>query len=146
MSIEIPQHAQAWKAISRAHANGRAQIDRTLREKGLPSLEIYEALNALVGGPSTAKTLETDLSLPQYAVSRLLDRLERDGLIARSINQQDQRSKTITVTNTGRDVFQAQLGAYNAALAAFLAPRAKPGQLERMAHLLALLGTEPQDD
>lgn len=142
MSDQIPQHAQAWKAISRAHAKGRAQIDAALKAQNLPPLETYEALSSLVDGTSTAKALETQLSMPQYAVSRLLDRMERDNLVTRAPSRSDQRAKTIEVTDKGRAVMQAQLGAYTAALAEYLAPRAKPGQLERITALLALLDTD----
>ena len=139
MSDEIPQHSLVWKAISRVHATGRARIDAALKQNDLPSLDIFEALTALANGTSTAKALEADLGLPQYAVSRLLDRMEAKGLISRVANQADQRSKVICVTDLGHNVLRGQAMTYKTALAEFMGARAKPGQLERMITLLALL-------
>ena len=145
MSNQIPQHIDAWKAISRAHARIRAHIDSTLKDRHLPPFEMFEALDAITGGASTAKDLETRLDLPQYGVSRLLDRMERAALVRRVANDNDQRSKTITITDEGTRVMHDQKAAYEAALAGFLGPRAKPGQLERMATLLALLDADMKD-
>lgn len=142
MSDEIPQHRLAWKAIFRVYATGRAHIDAALKLENLPSLEMFEALTALNTGPTTAKALETELFLPQYAVSRLLDRMETEMLISRMPNRADQRSKTIHITDRGRSVMREQRLAYNIALAEFMGPRAKPGQLERIVTLLSLLDSD----
>ncbi|WP_167853579.1 MarR family winged helix-turn-helix transcriptional regulator [Roseovarius aestuariivivens] len=135
----VPQHSRTWRAIARAYIKGREQIDTALKLENLPPLEIFEALSAINAGTHGAKALENDLLMPQYAVSRLLDRMERDMLISRMPNPDDQRAKTVEVTRRGQSVLAEQAGVYADAVASFMAPRAKPGQLERMTDLLSLL-------
>lgn len=149
MSDPASQELTAWTALSRAYQRGRAHIDSALKSAGLPALDVYDALVALdgdgIGGGMTASMLEERLEMPQYAVSRLMDRMEKLSVIERKPNPGDKRSKLIRITDEGRRMRMDMAQAYGAAISGFLGARAKPGQLERMADLLGLLDREPED-
>ncbi|QFT98231.1 transcriptional regulator SlyA [Roseovarius sp. THAF8] len=136
-----PQNLSAWQVLSRSHRRLQGHLDAALKAEGLPSLDVLDALAALDARPEgqTARSLENRLMLPQYGVSRLLDRMEKDGLIRRVADASDKRLKHVHLTETGRATLVAMVQTRDAALDAFLAPRAKPGQLDRITDLLSLL-------
>lgn len=136
-----PQHEIAWRALAQAYIRTRDALEVAFKVNDLPGLVVFEALRALERGGNTltAKALEQMLEMPQYRVSRLLDRMEKDGLIKRASHKTDRRAKLIEVTEHGRATLTGMVKVHKDALAAFLRPRAKPGQLDRMADLLSLL-------
>ena len=136
-----PQNLSAWQALSRTHRRLQGHLESALKTEGLPPLDVLDALTALDAGSDgqTAKSLEQSLAMPQYGVSRLLDRMEKDGLIRRIADASDKRLKHVQLTETGRARHIAMVKTRDAALNAFLAPRAKPGQLDRITDLLSLL-------
>lgn len=142
-----PQNLSAWQVLSRAHRRLQGHLETALKAEGLPPLDVLDALAALDAGSDgqTAKSLEHSLMLPQYGVSRLLDRMEKDGLIRRVADASDKRLKHVHLTETGRATLIAMVQTRDAALDAFLAPRAKPGQLDRITDLLSLLDQDLSD-
>lgn len=136
-----PQNLSAWQVLSRAHRRLQKHLDSALKAEGLPPLDVLDALAALDAGQDgqTAKSLEISLMLPQYGVSRLLDRMEKDALIRRVADTSDKRLKHVHLTETGRATLVAMVRTRDTALGAFLAPRAKPGQLDRITDLVGLL-------
>lgn len=71
--------------------------------------------------PVTAARLATWLGMSRAGVSKTLAKLEKRGLIARSINPADRRFAPISMTGAGRDIidelFPRELGAHSALLA-----------------------------
>ena len=55
-------------------------------------------------GPSTVATLARDLNVDPGAATRMLDRLEKKGFIARSRSTEDRRVVHVTLTEEGRRV------------------------------------------
>ncbi|WP_317056279.1 MarR family winged helix-turn-helix transcriptional regulator [Roseovarius rhodophyticola] len=137
----LPQQEAMWYALSRGYSQARGALEGALKSANLPTLDVFDALNALVESETqlTAKALETALLMPQYGVSRLLDRMEKDGLVARVANPGDQRSKLLKVTESGADTHIRMKRVRDASLVEFFGPRARPGQLMRMTRLLGLL-------
>ncbi|MEO1139775.1 MAG: MarR family transcriptional regulator [Pseudomonadota bacterium] len=138
-----PQHDTAWHALARAYSLTRGALETAFKAESLPGLEVFEALHALESANQdlTAKALEDVLQMPQYGVSRLLDRMEKDGLIKRVAHKSDGRAKLVQMTETGRTTLADLARTRKRALADFFGPRAKPGQLDRMVDLLSLLDT-----
>ncbi len=144
----LPQQQAMWHALSRGYTHTRGALEAALKSEDLPSLEVLDALSALVASDQamTAKDLETALLMPQYGVSRLLDRMEKDKLVKRVANPGDQRSKLLKVTEAGIAAQSRMETLRDTALAEFLETRARPGQLNRMIRLLGLLdGAEDAD-
>ncbi|MDD9726765.1 MarR family transcriptional regulator [Roseovarius sp. SK2] len=142
-----PQNLSAWQVLSRTHRRLQSHLESALKAEGLPPLDVLDALAALDAGQDgqTAKSLEHSLMLPQYGVSRLLDRVEKDGLIRRVADATDKRLKHVHLTEAGRATLIAMVQTRDAALDAFLAPRAKPGQLDRITDLLSLLDQDASE-
>ena len=58
-------------------------------------------------GPRTIRTLSEDTIIPHSTLSRMLDRMQRDGLVAREVSATDARTVTVAVTAEGADLFAA---------------------------------------
>lgn len=123
MPFPTDQQEDVWRGLFRAYARGRGRVDAALKAAGLPPLEVYDVLLELDRHTDlhglTAKVLETRLLLPQYGVSRLLKRLEQDGLIQRMPNPDDNRSTLLKITIKGREMRQAMWNVYGPAISTF---------------------------
>jgi DNA-binding MarR family transcriptional regulator len=102
----------AWKQLQWATALITARFRRDLAGSGL-SLEEFDVLIHLAPAPSgtlplhqlTASMVVTD-ALSRSGITRLLDRMERDGLIRRTTSTQDRRRFDVTLTPDGRRRFE----------------------------------------
>lgn len=95
----------AWIALMRTRDAVLAAIERELKAAGLPPLGWYDVLLELTrapGGRLRPFEIERETLLAQYNLSRLLDRLEREGLIAREPCADDARGNWVVVTEKGR--------------------------------------------
>jgi DNA-binding MarR family transcriptional regulator len=83
-------------------------LDRRLRHAGATSLAVLEALRVIERRPGTARVadLQDELRITVGAASKLVDRLERDGLARRRPNPDDRRSSLLDLTETGRERHQ----------------------------------------
>jgi len=61
-------------------------------------------LTALLPGPVTQRDLGAALLLEDQAMSRAIDRLERAGLVTRTVSREDARSRRIRLTDAGFDL------------------------------------------
>ena len=76
----------AWARLMKASTKLLAQVERDLKEAGLPPLAWYDALLELYRArPDGLRPgdLQQEMLLPQYNVSRLVDRLEASGYAVR---------------------------------------------------------------
>src|SRR6185437_6663799 len=99
---------EVWKQLQWATALIMARFRRDLAESGL-SLEEFDALVHLAWAPSaklplhelTASMVVAD-ALSRSGITRLLDRMERDGLITRTVSTTDRRRFDVSLTTPGR--------------------------------------------
>lgn len=147
MPLPTDSQKATWRRLFRVQAHARRHAETALKSAGLPPLEVYDVLLELDRDEAedglTASQLEPRLLLPQYGVSRLLDRLEADGLIARRPNPEDQRSRLVTITERGHALRAAIWEVYGDAIAGFFDTRIRPGQVDRLGTLLAELDNHP---
>lgn len=93
----------AWVSVQRAAARLQDAIETKLKAAGLPPLAWYSVLWSLErGGPQRPRDLGESLFLERYSVSRLLDRIEADGLIEKRECPEDARGHLISVTEAGK--------------------------------------------
>src|SRR5262249_23855739 len=95
----------AWIALMRARDAVLGAIERDLKAADLPPLGWYDVLLELVrapGGRLRPFEIERETLVAQYNLSRLLDRLEKGGLIAREPCADDARGQWVVVTERGR--------------------------------------------
>lgn len=90
-------------------------VERRFKRVGLPPLIWHDALITLAsqrGGELSALDLQQGLSLPQYQVSRLIDRLAEGGLVMRRRLPVVGRPILIRLTERGRDLQQRMMEIY----------------------------------
>ncbi len=96
----------AATSITRAHQLLLAEIDRTLRPFDL-NFSRFEALALLHSSRSGALPMGKigeRLQVHAASVTNTIDRLERDGLVARTAHPTDGRTRLAAITNRGREV------------------------------------------
>ena len=78
-------------------------VDSELTKRGQVRLALLHALRLLdrLGGNGRVQDLSEGLSITIGAASKLVDRLERDGLAARRRHPSDRRSSLISLTDLG---------------------------------------------
>lgn len=101
--------AQRWREILSVHARTMCEIDRVLHPHGLGASD-FEVLDILAsaapeeGDQCRVQNLVGQVHLSQSALSRLIARLEKDGLVERSICAEDRRGVWVALTRRGRDL------------------------------------------
>ena len=95
-----------------------SEVDQELTRRGLVSLGHLHALRIVerYDGRARVQDLSGDIGITVGAVSKLVDRLERDGLCSRGPNPANRRSSLIALTGTGRQALSAAAGVARAAV------------------------------
>ena len=132
----------AWIALMRARTAALARVEARLKADGLPPLEWYDVLWQIErsGGPQRPRDLVRALLVAQPNLSRLLDRLEREGLIERGRCPADGRGQLVALTDAGRALRARVWPSYRAAIEGSLAALGKDGAREATRLLSPLLG------
>jgi DNA-binding MarR family transcriptional regulator len=94
----------------RVHAEVTEAMDRRLHAEHGLSLREYELLLALEEAPDQRLRrvdLAAKILLTQGGVTRMLDKLERDGLVAKEASAEDRRVSYAALTADGRKRFAA---------------------------------------
>ncbi|MFH8392005.1 MarR family winged helix-turn-helix transcriptional regulator [Streptomyces sp. NPDC018036] len=124
-----------WRDILTVHARTLCELDRALHPHGLGASD-FEVLDLLAsgtaadGGPSfRVQEISERVHLSQSALSRLIGRLEKDGLVTRGMCAEDRRGVRVRVTPEGRELHGDVLPLQRAVLARMLTdgPRASGG-------------------
>ncbi|HEU0130192.1 MAG TPA: MarR family transcriptional regulator [Mycobacteriales bacterium] len=100
----------AWRAFLRAHARVTRVLDAELAaECDLPlgSYEVLLHLNEAPGGRLRMTDLADRVLLSRSGLTRLVDRLERDGLLRRESCPSDLRGTNAVLTDAGLDRLRA---------------------------------------
>jgi DNA-binding MarR family transcriptional regulator len=109
----------AWAGVLRAHAAVVPRLERELAAVGM-ALSWYDVLLELNSAPDRRLRM-TELGaravLSRERVSRVVDELERAGLVRRERNPDDGRSLLAVVTDEGRDQLRAAAPTYLAGIA-----------------------------
>jgi DNA-binding MarR family transcriptional regulator len=100
----------AWRGMLRAHAELTKELDAELaREHDLP-LSSYEVLLYLADAPDgrmRMAELADSVLLSRSGLTRLVDRLQREGLLKRQRCESDARGYFAEITPKGRRLFDA---------------------------------------
>src|SRR5580693_26384 len=95
----------AWRALSARHAAVCSALERELGERhglGVSDFEVLERLAESVDHQFRAQELADAVHLSQSALSRLISRLEKTGLVERCLCGEDRRGIYVTLTEAGR--------------------------------------------
>ncbi len=100
----------AWRGLLRAHAALVKALDAELEERQGLSLSSYEVLIFLRKAPGhrmRMSDIADQVLLSRSGVTRLVDRLERDGLLRRDTCSSDGRGCFAALTDRGRQTLDA---------------------------------------
>jgi DNA-binding MarR family transcriptional regulator len=110
---------RAWRGLLRAHACLAKRLDTELDQAhGLPmtSYEVLHHLEEASGGRMRMCELAEQAQLSRSGLTRLVDRLERDGLLERCSCTHDARGSYACLTDAGRERLQAARGTHLAVI------------------------------
>jgi DNA-binding MarR family transcriptional regulator len=136
----------AFVRLVRAHAAVTRLLSAQLQQEHGLTINAYEALLQLSRAeePMRRVDLANSLLLTASGVTRLLDGLERGGLIARKACPSDARASYTELTDAGWAKLRAASGDHIAAVRALLEERFEDEELDRLASLLDRLpGVDP---
>jgi DNA-binding MarR family transcriptional regulator len=123
MSAKNAQQAlvDQWRDILALHARTQCELDRALGQHGLCASD-FEVLDVLAeGGSYRVQEISERVHLSQSALSRLIARLEKDGLVERGLCPEDRRGVRVALTGKGRALHGAVLPEQRAVLTRMLA-------------------------
>ncbi|MFJ8005240.1 MarR family winged helix-turn-helix transcriptional regulator [Streptomyces fagopyri] len=116
-----------WRDILSVHARTMCEIDRELHPHGLGASD-FEVLDILASGELShpgeqcrVQNIADRVHLSQSALSRLIGRLEKDGLVQRTVCAEDRRGVWVALTRKGRDLHTEVRPLQRAVLARMLA-------------------------
>ncbi|MET9497583.1 MarR family transcriptional regulator [Streptomyces sp. NPDC006552] len=122
---------EQWREILAVHARTMCELDRELHRHGLGASD-FEVLDVLAegtaqdGGPAfRVQEIAAQVHLSQSALSRLVGRLEKDGLVERGMCSEDRRGVRVCLTPKGRALYGEVRPVQRAVLRRMLTPGAR---------------------
>jgi DNA-binding MarR family transcriptional regulator len=137
---------EAWKALLRAQRLAVARVEARLKAAKLPQLSWYDALWELEkAGESGLRPFELEraMLLEQYNLSRLVDRLEKDGLVGRHACSEDRRGQVLKINPAGRELRRRMWAIYSGAIDEAVGSRLTNTEARTLAALLKKLEQGP---
>jgi DNA-binding MarR family transcriptional regulator len=108
-STPSDDRVQAWDVFRSSHAQVKAAISADLdreREMQLAWFDVLHALNS-AGGRLRMQDLSATLFMNKSSLTRLVDRIEADGLISREADPADGRGTLAALTKVGRERYRS---------------------------------------
>lgn len=131
-----------WAHLSKAHGTALSTVENALKQAGLPPHAWYDLLLELErAGESGLRPYELQVALlmPQYGVSRLIDRIEKAGYLEKANCAEDGRGQVLMITPAGREVCQSMWPVYGAAIELAVGVRLTPGEARLLQRVLGKL-------
>jgi DNA-binding MarR family transcriptional regulator len=139
----------AWRGFLRTHATLSRELDAELaRAHDLP-LGSYEVLLFLAdapGGKMRMAELADSVLLSRSGLTRMVDRMERQGLVTREPCPGDARGLNAVITAQGRDRFAAARRTHLEGVRRRFLDRLSDGEKRELASLWVRLGGHAEDD
>lgn len=142
MTMPSDNTVDTWIRLLRARESVFSAVEKTLKESGFPPLVWYDVLLELerVGaGGLRPFDLQAELLLPQYGVSRLIDRIEKAGYLQKENCLDDGRGQVLTITRAGRELRQSMWPVYGAAIERSVGMKLSAGEVRLLHRVLGKL-------
>jgi DNA-binding MarR family transcriptional regulator len=133
---------KAWGRLIRAERTVVGRIEAELKSAGFPSLQWYDVLLEVKRGPEgrlTPREIEDAVLFEQYNLSRLLDRMEAEGLVRRIPYPGDKRRQLVEITEEGRALQWRMWAVYGAAINRFISEKLTDREAGQLSTLLLKL-------
>ena len=140
-----PEHVRAWARLIRTSQLLLQRIEQDLKDADLPPLTWYDALHEIArGGEAGIRPYELGgrMLLAQYGTSRLLARLELNGLIRRETCVDDGRGQVIRITEAGLEMRRRIWAVYGKGIEQHIGARLTREQAETLAEMLSYLAAD----
>ena len=114
-TVPSRQTETAWIQFLRAHQVLLGQVESALKEAGLPPLSWYDVLLELSRDPESGfrqYEIGERILLNKHNLSRLVDRLETEGLVKRQTCDSDGRGNIVKITKKGMQLKQEMWPVY----------------------------------
>ena len=111
--------ARAWARLLRTHQRAMSGVQAALKTANMPPLAWYDVMLELErAGACGLRPFELEKAtlLPQYGLSRLLERIEEAGYITREPCDEDRRGQRVLLTKAGRERRRGMWPIYAAAI------------------------------
>lgn len=134
--------SSVWPLFLTAHAVLVEQIEARLAAEQLPPLGWYDVLWGLEGTPERRlrmSELADQVVLSRSNLTRLVDRLEEEGLVARERSAEDRRGAYAVLTDKGQEMRRRMWPPYQAAIRELFDSRLSGREAELMAAVLRRL-------
>ncbi|RCG27813.1 MarR family transcriptional regulator [Sphaerisporangium album] len=115
----------SWRELLARHATTWCALERELGDKhglGVSDFEVLDHMAESDHGKYRVQELADAVHLSQSALSRLISRLEKAGLVCRNMCAEDRRGVFVQITEDGRHRHAEALPTHRAVLNHSLAP------------------------
>ena len=120
MATQISQeHLDAWRGVLNVHAALTGNVERALSDAGLPPLAWYDVLWALYRAPGRRLrmgTLADEVTISRSGLTRLVDRIEAEGMLERTAAPEDRRAIEVAITPAGARMLRRMWPVYERVL------------------------------
>ena len=120
MATQISEnHLDAWRGVLNAHARVTSRAEEALAAAGLPQLAWYDVLWALHRAPAKRLRmgeLSDQVTIGRSTLTRLVDRIEAEGLLERAPSASDRRAVEATITRAGSALLRKMWPVYEGVL------------------------------
>lgn len=130
---------RAWTNLLRAHRAALSDVEAKLKAAHLPPLAWYDVLLELdKSGNNGLRPFELQkaLLLPQYHLSRLLERIEKKGYLERHAIAEDGRGQRLVISKSGVKIRKAMWHIYGPAIQTAVGERLEAAEASMLAKLL----------
>src|SRR3954453_16676002 len=137
-----PPEQRAWRGLVRAHARLIKRLDAQLEAEhglALSSFEVLVRLADTEGGKLRMHDIAASVMLSRSGLTRLVDRLERDGLVERCSCENDARGAYAVITDGGRARLAEAKVTHRAGIRSLFADLYSEAELEQLVPLLERL-------
>lgn len=132
----------AWARLVRINTGVLERVQSALKAAGLPPISWYDVLLELHrAGKAGLRQYEIceEVLLTKHNLSRLVDRLEREGLVERQSCPEDGRGNVVRITPAGSDLLRRMWPVYGQVLHQEIESRLSASELADLSRVLARL-------
>jgi DNA-binding MarR family transcriptional regulator len=122
-STEETELVEVWRDLLQRHARVTGALERRLQDEHGLGVSEFEVLERLAGGDKPERRMQEladAVNLSQSALSRVVARLEVDGLVTRGMCPDDRRGIFACLTDSGRERYEAARPAHREVLSELL--------------------------
>lgn len=133
---------EVWARLLRTAQTGLAEVEAALKSANLPPLSWYDVLHELATAPKTGLRpfeLVERMLLAQYNISRLLARMEDEGLVQLMACPDDGRGQVVRITQAGREARRRIWAVYGPAIEKQIGDKLTKSEALQLAKLLGKL-------